>query len=103
MAGNALKLPGPSFMGLAIVIIVGAILGWLASIVVERDDWVGAAVCAVAGTVGSVAGAMLAGQVPLMLGVSPAQLLWAVLGALVGIVAINAVVVSKLNARPGTV
>lgn len=83
--------------------IVGAILGWLASIVVERDDRVGAAVCAMAGTLGSVAGAMLAGKVPLAVGVSPAQLLWAVLGAVVAIVAINAAVVSRLGASTGSV
>lgn len=83
-------------MGLVIVTVVGAILGWLASIVVKRDDRVGAAVCALAGTVGAVAGAMLAGDVPLGLGVSPAQLLWAVVAAVAAIVAVNAAVVSRL-------
>lgn len=90
-------------MGLVIVIVVGAILGWLAAIVVERDDRVGAAICALAGTVGSVAAAVLAGDVPLAIGVSAAQLLWGVAGAVLAIVAINAVVVSRLGTKFGNV
>lgn len=86
-------------MGLVIVTVVGAVLGWLASIIVERDDRVGAAVCALAGTAGAVAGAMLAGDVPLAVGVSPVQLLWATMGAVAAIVAINAAVVSRLGVK----
>lgn len=77
-------------MGLVIVIIVGAVLGWLAAIVVDRDDRVGTAVCALAGVGGAITAAVVSGNVPLMAGISPAQLLWAVVGALVAIVAINA-------------
>lgn len=84
-------------MGLVIVIVVGAILGWLASIVVERDDRVGAVICALAGAFGSVAAAVLAGDVPLAIGVSAPQLLWGVAGALLAIVAINAAVVTRLG------
>lgn len=76
-------------MGLVIVMIVGAIFGWLAAIVVDRDDRVGTAICTLAGTVGAVVGAIVAGNVPLIEGVSPAQLFWAALGALVAIVVIN--------------
>lgn len=76
-------------MGLAIVMIVGAILGWLVAIIVDRDDRVGSAKCALAGTAGAVLGALLAGGIPLLAGVSPVQLLWAVIGAVVAIVAIN--------------
>ena len=90
-------------MGLVIVIVVGAILGWLAAIVVERDDRVGAAICALAGMVGSVAAAVLAGDVPLAVGVSAAQLLWGVVGAVLAIVAINAIVVTRLGGNPGNV
>lgn len=88
-------------MGLVIVIVTGAILGWLAAIVVERADRVGAAVCALAGTVGAVAAAILAGDVPLAVGVSAPQLLWGVVGAVLAIVAINAAVVARGN--PGNV
>lgn len=77
-------------MGLAIVMIVGAVLGWLASIIVERDDRAGADWCALAGTIGAVAGAVTAGRVPLLAGVSPTQLLWALLGGLTAIIASNA-------------
>lgn len=90
-------------MGLVIVIVVGSILGWLASIVVERDDRVGAAICALAGAVGSVAAALLAGDVPLTVGVSASQLLWGVAGAVLAIVAINAAVVTRPGATSGSV
>lgn len=90
-------------MGLAIVIVVGAILGWLAAIVVERDDRVGAAICAVAGMVGSVVAAVLTGDVPLAVGVSAPQLLWGVVGATLAIVAINAAVVTRLGGNLGNV
>lgn len=90
-------------MGLVIVIVVGAILGWLAAIVVERDDRVGAAICSLAGTVGSVVAAVLAGDVPLAVGVSAPQLLWGVVGALLAIVAINAAVVTRPGGSSGSV
>lgn len=90
-------------MGLAIVMIVGAILGWLAAIVIDRDDRVGSAVCAFAGTAGAVAGAISAGDVPLFAGVSPVQLLWAAIGAIVAIVAINAAGVFRHRSRQGKV
>lgn len=88
-------------MGLVIVMVVGAILGWLASIVVERDDRVGTAVCALAGVAGAIVAAVLAGDIPLVSGLSPTQLLWATLGAIASIVAINAAVVSRLGNLPG--
>lgn len=90
-------------MGLAIIIVVGAILGWLAAIVVRRDDRVGAALCTLAGVAGSVAAASLAGDVPLAQGVSPAQLLWGVAGALFAIIAINTAVVTRLGHRTDNV
>lgn len=77
-------------MGLVIVVIVGAIFGWLVAIVIDRADRVGTAICAMAGTAGAVFGAIVAGRVPLMAGVSPTQLLWAVLGAVLVVVGINA-------------
>lgn len=90
-------------MGLVIVIMVGAILGWLASIVVDRDDRLGAAICALAGMVGSVIAALLAGDFPLVTGVAATQLLWAVVGAILAIVAINAAVVTRLGPQAGSV
>lgn len=86
-------------MGLLIVIVVGAVLGWLASIVVERDDRVGAAICSLAGMCGAVVAAVLVGDVPLVSGVSPTQLLWGVAGATLAIVAVNAAVITRLGAK----
>lgn len=76
-------------MGLIIVVIVGGVFGWLAAILVDRDDRVGTTACALSGVAGAVIGALLAGNVPLLAGLSPDQLLWAVLGSLVAIVASN--------------
>lgn len=85
-------------MGLLIVSVVGSILGWLAAIVLDRDLRGGTAVCAGSGVVGAIAGALLVGGVPLLLGVSAAQLLWSVLGGLFAIVATNAAL-AQLNGR----
>ncbi|HEU4821480.1 MAG TPA: hypothetical protein VFS87_10020 [Qipengyuania sp.] len=90
-------------MGFVIVVIVGAIFGWLAAIVVERNDRVGTAMCTLAGLTGAVTGAILAGDVPLIAGISPTQLLWAVVGAIVAIVAINAAGVRRLRSGQGNV
>lgn len=76
-------------MGLIIVLIVGATLGWLASIVVDREDRSGTASCVIAGSLGAVSAAAIMGQVPLLTGVSPAQLLFGVLGSLIAVAAIN--------------
>jgi uncharacterized membrane protein YeaQ/YmgE (transglycosylase-associated protein family) len=76
-------------MGLIIVMVVGATLGWLVAIVVDRDDRMGSAACALAGTAGAAAGALLAGDIPLLSGISPTQLLWAVVCAIIVIVLTN--------------
>lgn len=90
-------------MGLVIVTVVGAILGWLAAIVVDRDDRVGTALCAGVGLAGAVIGALLAGDVPLEVGVSASQLLWSVLGAMLAIVATNAVLARRMPGRTGNI
>lgn len=90
-------------MGLLIVTVVGAILGWLAAIVVDRDDRVGTALCAGVGLIGALIAAELAGDVPLAAGVSAAQLLWSVVGAVIAIVATNALLVRHLRANGGNI
>lgn len=90
-------------MGLVIIIVVGAILGWLAAIVIERDDRAGAAICALAGMFGSVVAAALVGDVPLARGVSAAQLLWGVVGAVLAIVAANAAVAARPGSEAGKI
>lgn len=90
-------------MGLVIVTIVGAILGWLAAIVVDRDDRVGTALCASVGLIGGLVGAAVAGDIPLAIGVSASQLLWSVLGAVLAIVATNALLVHRLKGGTGNI
>lgn len=76
-------------MGLVIVMIVGTVLGWLAAIVIDRDDRVGTAVCAMVGLTGGLIAALLAGDVPLARGVSAEQVLWSVAGAIAAIAVTN--------------
>lgn len=90
-------------MGLVIVIVVGAVLGWLAAIVIGQDDRARGAICMLAGMVGAVVAAVLVGDVPLAQGVSPAQLLWSVVGAALAIVASNAAVAARSGSGAGKI
>lgn len=82
-------------MGLVIVIVVGAILGWLASVAVEPDNRVSLEACLVAGIAGGLIASLLDGNVPLSIGIGPTQLVWTVLGAALAIVGINLVLANK--------
>ena len=86
-------------MGFVILTIVGAVMGWLAAVVVERDDRVGSTACAIAGVAGAFVGAVLAGTVPLSTGVSAGQLMWGVLSAALFIVALNTLAFRGKSAR----
>lgn len=90
-------------MGFAIVMIVGAVLGWLAAILIDRDDRVGTALCSTVGLIGAVGGALAIGDVPLAAGISEAQLLWSAMGALFAIVATNAVLMHRVPPKLGNV
>lgn len=90
-------------MGFFIVLIVGAVLGWLAAIAVQRDDRIASLSCAAAGMVGGVLGALLAGDVPLAIGVSATQLLWGVLGAAFLIICVNAIAMRRPAAVVGKI
>lgn len=90
-------------MGFLIVTIVGSVMGWLAAIIVERDDRVGAIACAIAGVTGAFAAALLSGDVPLAAGVSAMQCLWAVLGAALVIICVNAIAARKAMRVAGNV
>ena len=72
-------------MGLLILTIIGALLGWLGSIVFQREHRVGILTCTLAGVAGAIGGGALTGSVPLLAGVGPMQLVWAVVGALLAI------------------
>lgn len=76
-------------MGLLIVLFVGATLGWLSAIVIDRDDRSGTSSCVVAGALGALLAAVAVGQVPLLIGVSPTQLFSGVLGALAAVAGIS--------------
>lgn len=70
-------------MGLLILIIAGAALGWLATIVTRIEDGSGIARSIMAGTLGSlIVGIALTGA-NLLGGVRATTLLWAMLGAVV--------------------
>ena len=90
-------------MGFLIVGVVGAILGWLAAIVVDRDDRVGTALCAAVGLAGAVSGAATAGDVSLALGVTGGQLLASVLGAMAAIIVTNVLLVQPLSRKAGKI
>ena len=78
-------------MGYLIVTVVGAILGWLAAIVADRDYLATSIAAAFVGAIGAVVAALLSGSVPLEDGVSAMQLVWAVVGAGVAIAITNGV------------
>lgn len=78
-------------MGVVILTIMGAVMGWLTAVIVEREARVGTIACVVAGVGGAFVGALLDGSVPLSAGISAEQLLWGVLSAALAIVALNAV------------
>lgn len=76
-------------MGFLIILSVGATLGWLASILVDREDRTSTTRCVVAGAFGSLLSAMLLGKVSLLVGISPQQLLYGGLGGVIAIGAVN--------------
>lgn len=90
-------------MGIIIVTIIGAVMGWLAAIVVDRDDRSGTVLLAGAGLAGALASALAFRDVPLVVGVSAAQLLLSTAGALLAIVVMNVVAVGRTPARTGYV
>ncbi|MDG5747900.1 GlsB/YeaQ/YmgE family stress response membrane protein [Qipengyuania sp. XHP0207] len=72
-------------MGLLILIVVGAILGWLATIVLRIEDGRNIAIYAGVGVVGSLLAGIVAGNGVIFGAISGTALLWAVLGASIAI------------------
>ncbi|WP_324828695.1 GlsB/YeaQ/YmgE family stress response membrane protein [Qipengyuania zhejiangensis] len=72
-------------MGLLILIVVGAILGWLATIILRVEDGRSILAHAIAGVAGSLVAGMIAGNGVIFGAVSGVALLWAVLGAAIAI------------------
>ena len=76
-------------MGLLILIVVGAILGWLATIVLRIEDGRNIATNAAVGVAGSLLAGLIAGNGSIVGAISGIALLWAVMGAILVIGAYN--------------
>ena len=77
-------------MGLLISIIIGGIIGWLASIIMKTDAQMGIIANIVVGIVGSALGHFLAGALGLAAYGMPARLIVSVIGAVLLIVILRA-------------
>lgn len=84
-------------MGFVVLIAVGGILGWLASILSRNDDGRGIALNVVVGVFGALIAGGLASSESLMLGVSAQALLVALVGAALILAGFNAARVSRLR------
>ena len=78
-------------MGFLILIVVGAILGWLATIVLRIEDGRGIAVHALVGMLGSLVVGLIAGRGTFIGSLTGTTLLWAVIGAVALIALFNVV------------
>ena len=75
-------------MDLVVTLVVGGIIGWIASIIMGTDHQMGVLANVLVGVVGSVLGLWLAGVVGVSVGGGPARWLASLVGAiiLIGIV-----------------
>lgn len=78
-------------MGLLILIVVGALLGWLATIILRIENGRGILANALVGVLGSLVAGLIAGNGAIFGTVSGAALLWAVAGSAVLIALFNLV------------
>ena len=76
-------------MGIIILIIVGGIIGWLASIVMRTDAQQGILLNVVVGIVGALLAGLLVGGNTIMNGFSLTALLFSFLGAVVLLAIVN--------------
>lgn len=76
-------------MGLLILIVVGALLGWLATIILRIEDGRSIAFNTGAGVSGAVVTGLVVGTGTILGSISGATLLWSVVGALVAIALFN--------------
>ena len=72
-------------MGLLILLVVGALLGWLATIILRIEDGRSILANALVGVLGSLIVGAIAGNGAVFGTVSGVALLWAVLGSVVAI------------------
>lgn len=78
-------------MGLLILVVVGALLGWLATIILRIEDGRGILANALVGVLGSLVTGLIAGNGAIFGTVSGIALLWAVAGSAVTIALFNLV------------
>lgn len=76
-------------MGLLILVVVGAPLGWLATIILRIEDGRSILANALVGVLGSLVTGLIAGNGAVFGTVSGVALLWAVLGSVVAIGVFN--------------
>lgn len=76
-------------MGLLILIVVGAILGWLATILLRIEDGRDILTNALVGVLGAILAGMIAGNGVFLGALSGMALLWSVIGAVVALVIFN--------------
>lgn len=76
-------------MGLILVIVVGGVLGWLASIVTRSDDRQGTLLNLSAGILGALVAGLLGNSGSILAGLSAAALLAAFFGALASLALVH--------------
>ncbi|QPC98859.1 MULTISPECIES: GlsB/YeaQ/YmgE family stress response membrane protein [Qipengyuania] len=76
-------------MGLLILVVVGAILGWLATIVLRIEDGRGILTNALVGIFGALVAGFVAGNGLFLGALTGSALMWSVLGAILALAAFN--------------
>lgn len=76
-------------MGLILLIVVGGVLGWLASIVVRADDRQDILLNVFVGIAGALVGGLVSNGGSILAGVSASSLLAAFAGALAALILLN--------------
>jgi uncharacterized membrane protein YeaQ/YmgE (transglycosylase-associated protein family) len=84
-------IQGVYLMGLIVLLVVGGVLGWLASIVMRTDAQQGIFLNVVVGIVGAMLGGLLLGGGSITNGISGASLIVSFVGALILLAIVNLV------------
>lgn len=74
------------FMGIVIILALGALIGWAGSILLRRESRSDVLATIVCGALGAVTLGVLAGDVDLLSQIEPGQLGWGFVGGLIGAV-----------------
>lgn len=67
-------------MGFLILIVIGALLGWLGSIILRRESQREVLLLIASGVAGSVVSGVLTGGASLLVALGAVQLLWSIIG-----------------------